>query len=282
MKCLRINKKKFDHNEGFDCPICDWRKDIPRSSPRPSLAEMKEWEQAAAKLPFCPNELDLVLKINTNAEAWVASIHPFIQDRTKHTIAKCRFYLRKIEGAELFLPNEYNTMRHFAHALAPVTTTPPPLIAESKVIKKPRAKKPKPEPESDPQFPRFTPYDPVRSEDPIILPPLQQQRPLAMELSQIAPQPHQPTQPYVPKPQHVPPQPAKGTFAPPPRATFRQEEQVRQGPCCGSCDGPFVMGTHNEPLACSQCRRLHHTLCIGKYGGRLYPASVWYLPRLLC
>src|SRR5271167_4743484 len=57
MKCLKINKKKFDQNEGWDCPICDWRKEIPRSSTRPSLPELKDWVQAAETLPFRPDEL---------------------------------------------------------------------------------------------------------------------------------------------------------------------------------------------------------------------------------
>src|ERR1700738_324461 len=98
MKCLRLNKKKFDHDEGWDCPICDWRKDIPRSSPRPSLSELKDWQISAHKLPFRPDELVHVTKLIAGAEAWVASIQPFIHNKQKHTISKCRFYLRKIEG----------------------------------------------------------------------------------------------------------------------------------------------------------------------------------------
>jgi hypothetical protein len=289
MKCLRINKKKFDQNEGWDCPICDWHKDIPRSTPRPSLSELTGWEESAMTLPFQPDELALVMKITATAKAWVASIQPFIQDRQRHTISRCRFYLRKMEGAEVFLPNEYNLMRHFAHALAPVTATPPPVVAESKVIKKPRAKKPKPDaPQHDPDHRQFSPYDPHRPAD-IRMPQRIEQkiekRPLAMELSQIAPQPHQPTHSFVP---NVPrlssvaiPQPPKGTFAPPSRTndTPLLERQVQN---CGSCHGEFIRGERNEPLACSQCRRLHHTQCIGKYGGRLYPAFVWYVILMPC
>ena len=82
----------------------------------------------------------------TLAEAWVASIQPILESGQTLSISKCRFYLRKIEGAEIFLPNEYNFFRRSAHALAPLTSTPPPLVAESRVIKKPRPKKPKQEP----------------------------------------------------------------------------------------------------------------------------------------
>src|SRR5438552_1758957 len=106
MKCLKINKKKFDHNEGWDCPICDWRKEIPRSCARPSLSELKEWAHAAESLPFCPEELSIVNKNVALAEAWVASIQPILQSIQTLSISKCRFYLRKIEGAEVFLPTE--------------------------------------------------------------------------------------------------------------------------------------------------------------------------------
>src|SRR5208282_3557512 len=161
MKCLKINKKKFDQNEGWDCPICDWRKEIPRSSTRPSLPDLKDWVQAAETLPFRPDELSIVSKNIALAEAWVASIQPITQSGQTLSIEKCRFYLRKIEGAEVFLPNEYNFFRRAAHSLAPLTSTPPPLVAESKVVKKPRTKKPRPEttvPSQDPnaQIPRFS------------------------------------------------------------------------------------------------------------------------------
>jgi hypothetical protein len=52
----------------------------------------------------------------------------------------------------------------------------------------------------------------------------------------------------------------------------------RPAPICGACHNPFVSGAHNEPKACSQCHRLHHLQCIGKYGGRIYPSMVWYVP----
>src|SRR5271170_3150193 len=130
MKCLKINKKKFDQNEGWDCHICDWRKEIPRSSTRPSLAELKEWVQSAETLPFRPEELSIVTQNVTLAEAWIQSIQPVLSQTL--SINMCRFYLRKIEGAEVFLPQEYNFFRRTAHSLAPLTSTPPPLIADSK------------------------------------------------------------------------------------------------------------------------------------------------------
>lgn len=291
MKCLKINKKKFDQNEGWDCPICDWRKEIPRSSTRPSLPELKDWVQAAETLPFRPDELSIVTKNVTLAEAWVASIQPIMQSGQTLSIEKCRFYLRKIEGAEVFLPNEYNFFRRAAHFLAPLTSTPPPLVAESKVSKKPRTKKPKPETTVPPQDPnahigRFSmrpQYDPHPAEQRIL--PAQRFEHISTD--------HHPPQPYQHSRKHqymqYPPNPAssiqtlppKGIFAPPQAfpVPYRPEGHraavEQMAPQCGSCKAPFIPGTHNEPLTCSQCQRLHHTVCIGKYGGRLYPTFVW-------
>ena len=287
MKCLKINKKKFDQNEGWDCPICDWRKEIPRSSTRPSLPELKDWVQAAETLPFRPDELSIVSKNVALAEAWVASIQPIIQSGQTLSIEKCRFYLRKIEGAEVFLPNEYNLFRRAAHSLAPLTSTPPPLVAESKAVKKPRTKKPKPENtlssrDGNAQIPRFSmrpQYDAHSSEQRIL--PAQRFGQISMDHQ---PQQYQHSHPQSYTPYPVPSMktlPPKGVFAPPQAfpAPYRSDghrapvEQMAS--VCGSCSCPFIAGTHNEPVRCSQCQRRHHTVCIGKYGGRLYPTFVW-------
>lgn len=273
-----MNKKKFDQNEGWDCPICDWRKEISRTSTRPNLIELKEWVAAAETLPFCPDELVIVRKIIALADAWVASIEPVLQNKELSSLSNCRFYLRKIEGAEVFLPAHYNFFRQTAHALAPMTVTPPPLAAESRVIKKPRPKKPKLEnittlsdrDSSTSRFSMRSPYEAHPTEQRIL--PAHRVDPMSME----------------PRPQtclnrpHVPSMPPKGTFAPPQivSPSYRSEERRPQSidcisPVCGSCKNPFVPGTHNEPLACCQCQKLHHTVCIGKYGGRLYPTFVW-------
>jgi hypothetical protein len=285
MKCLRINKKKFDQNEGWDCPICDWHKEIPRSASRPSLKELKEWVKSADDLPFLPDELAVVKKIIEGAEAWISSIQPFIRGEppATHSLSKCRFYLRKLEGAEIFLPREYNLFRRAAHTLSGLTTSPPPLIPESRLIKK-RTKKPKPEtfprPLQLPQFSMRQPYEP-QSQEQRILPAHR------ATLEQTASKPYQQDHRYPSYPSHsvptlqLPPQPPKGVFAPPHVQTNYIREEHHKPPeravrKCGSCKRPFVSELP-VPLDCTQCHRPHHALCIAKYGGRLYPAFVWYV-----
>src|SRR5579859_5058762 len=302
MKCLKINKKKFDQNEGWDCPICDWKKEIPRSSTRPTLSQLKEWVDLAAPLPFLPEELRTVNQIIAGADAWVASIQPLLQAGQIRSISKCRFYLRKIEGAEVFLPNEYNFFRQAAHQLAPLTSTPPPVIEESKSLKKTKPRKPKlesighqaPHPHQQ-QAPRFSirpSYDPHHQEQQRILPAQGPPRQLPLEHPQQAPPQAYQSQPRFLSydPASVPilnSQPPKGMFAPPPQQGFPSQNPTKENrrlsdhlgerpaPTCGCCHRDFISGAHNEPKNCSQCHRLYHLQCIGKYGGRIYPSMVW-------
>ena len=285
MKCLKISKKKFDQNEGWDCPICDWRRGISRPTNRPTLSDLKEWIVAAEGLPFRPEELHIVNENIDLIDEWVTSIRPVLANPQFLTINKCRFYLRKIEGGEVFLPAEYNVFRHTAHLLAPTSSTPPPLAAETKMTRKPRTKRPKLENVASSQERpphRFGPrYDP----EPRLL---AAQRFLPMQTELPKPPLYansQTPQPYHPNaglPMHS--LPPKGMFMPPQQqilpSAFRGEErgppvQERSSSICASCNSRFIPGKHNEPLSCSQCGRLHHTKCIGIHGGRLYPAFVW-------
>src|SRR5277367_1030107 len=287
MKCLKISKKKFDHNEGWDCPICDWRKGISRATTRPTLSDLKEWVGFAETLPFRPDELQVTAKNIDLIEAWVASILPVLENPQSLTINKCRFYLRKIEGGEIFLPAEYNLFRRTAHSLAPTSSTPPPLAAETKVSKKLRTKKPKLEIVASAQERDSHRFGPRFDPEPRLLP-AQRFPPMQTDLSQ--PRPYANSQPYPSyHPNAGPPMhslPLKGIFMPPQQQIlplpFRGEEQrpppvqERLQPICGSCNNHFILGTHNKPLSCVQCSRLHHTICISKYGGRLYPEFIWY------
>ena len=52
-----------------------------------------------------------------------------------------RFYLRKLEGAEILLSNEINFFRQELHKWAPVAPTPPPILQVSLSTRKPRPTK---------------------------------------------------------------------------------------------------------------------------------------------
>ena len=303
MKCLKINRKKFDHTEGWDCPICDWHKEIPRTAARPSLTELKEWSEQAETLPFRPDEVTIVNRIVALAETWIGSIRPILLGLQSPSLDACRLYLRKMEGAEVFLPTEYNFFRKTAHAIAPISATPPPLVSErSTGSKKPkeRIKKPKMETvmaqkafEDKPRLSLYARHDPHVEQR--ILPArnyfLMSDFPPATSYEPSYPYPHpqrqEPVaqQPIVsPRLQH---QPIKGTFPPPnllpplPGMEPRQAappppppSQLAPTSICATCKRAFSTAGHNQPITCTQCQKLHHTLCIATEG-RIYPAMVW-------
>lgn len=60
---------------------------------------------------------------------------------TPHELSEQRFYLRKIEGADVLLTDETNFLRAELHKWAPVAPEPPPMIQTSLSTRKPRPTK---------------------------------------------------------------------------------------------------------------------------------------------
>ena len=60
---------------------------------------------------------------------------------TPEDVTTQRFYLRKIEGADILLAHETNFFRQELHKWAPVAPEAPPILAESKSTRKPRPTK---------------------------------------------------------------------------------------------------------------------------------------------
>ncbi|KAF8859961.1 PLU-1-domain-containing protein [Acephala macrosclerotiorum] len=142
-KCLRIAEGKFK-DEKYTCPICDWRVKIPRDAAKPKLEDLQAWKNEIPLLPFQPDEEDILAKIIDNAQEFRNHLSPFCNP-TMSTADECetqRFYLRKIEGAEILLAFETNFFRQELHKWSPVTTEPPPLLLEKpKSTRKPRPTK---------------------------------------------------------------------------------------------------------------------------------------------
>lgn len=127
----------------YTCPICDWRLKIPRDAARPRLEDLVEWYDEIPNLPFQPEEEELLEKIIANAQQFrnhvAAYCNPVLS--TRNEAETQRFYLRKIEGAEILLANETNFFRQELHKWSPVAPQPPPIIEVSKSTRKPRPTK---------------------------------------------------------------------------------------------------------------------------------------------
>ncbi|KAH7033517.1 PLU-1-like protein [Microdochium trichocladiopsis] len=142
-KCLKIARGKLKEDEKYTCPICDWRIKIPRDAARPKLEDLMAWQDEIATLPFQPEEEETLRKIIDNAQDFRNHIAGFCNPvlGTASEADTQRFYLRKIEGAEILLSYETNFFRQELHKWSPVAPEPPPVLEVSKSTRKPRPTK---------------------------------------------------------------------------------------------------------------------------------------------
>ncbi|KAK3308536.1 PLU-1-like protein-domain-containing protein [Chaetomium strumarium] len=142
-KCLKIARGKVKEDDKYTCPICDWRVKIPRDAARPKLEDLIAWQEEIPNLPFQPEEEEVLKKIIDNATEFRNHIASYCNPilATASEAETQRFYLRKIEGAEILLAYETNFFRQELHKWAPVAPEPPPVMEMSKSTRKPRPTK---------------------------------------------------------------------------------------------------------------------------------------------
>jgi histone demethylase JARID1 len=140
---LKIARGKVKDDEKYTCPICDWRVRIPRDAARPKLEDLQSWQDEIPNLPFQPEEEEILAKIIDNAQEFRNHVAPFCNPvmATVEEVETQRFYLRKIEGAEILLAYETNFFRQELHKYSPVASEPPPILEASKSTRKPRPTK---------------------------------------------------------------------------------------------------------------------------------------------
>ena len=102
-----------------------------------------EWREEIQDLPFQPEEEDILNEIIEQATKFREFVRPFINPvvSSSEELSTHRFYLRKIEGAEILLTSETNFFRQEVHRWAPVAPEAPPVLRESLSTRKPRPTK---------------------------------------------------------------------------------------------------------------------------------------------
>ncbi|KAI0407409.1 PLU-1-domain-containing protein [Xylaria palmicola] len=142
-KCLKIARGKVKEDDKYTCPICDWRVKIPRDAARPKLEDLIAWQEEIPNLPFQPEEEEVLKKIIDKAQEFRRHIAGICTPgvTTASEADTQRFYLRKIEGAEILLSYETNFFRQELHKWSPVAPEPPPVLEVSKSTRKPRPTK---------------------------------------------------------------------------------------------------------------------------------------------
>lgn len=142
-KCFKLARGKVKEDDRYTCPICDWRVKIPRDATRPKLDDLLAWQDEIPSLPFQPEEeetLESIIDHGSKFRDYVARhINPVMSSPDELTTQ--RFYLRKLEGADILLAEEINFFRQELHKWAPVAPTPPPPISVSLSTRKPRPTK---------------------------------------------------------------------------------------------------------------------------------------------
>ena len=130
-------------DDKYTCPICDYRVKIPRDATRPKLEDLQTWQDEICTLPFQPEEeetLESLIDHGTRFRDYVKKyINPLMSSPDELTTQ--RFYLRKLEGAEILLSEEINFFRQELHRWAPVAPAPPPILQVSLSTRKPRPTK---------------------------------------------------------------------------------------------------------------------------------------------
>jgi len=140
---LKIARGKVKEDDKYTCPVCDWRVKIPRDAARPRLEELQSWQSELETLPFQPEEEETLTSIIDTAQAFRDSIRPYCTHigLAGEEVVNLRFYLRKVEGADILLSFETNFLRQELHKWAPVAPEPPPIIEASGSTRKPRPTK---------------------------------------------------------------------------------------------------------------------------------------------
>lgn len=142
-RCLKIARGKVKEDDKYTCPICDYREKIPRDAARPKLEDLISLTDEITHLPFQPEEEEVLNNIIDNAQTFRDRIarycNPLVS--TEAEIETQRFYLRKLEGAEVLLSHETNFFRQELHKWCPVAPVPPPILEVSLSTRKPRPTK---------------------------------------------------------------------------------------------------------------------------------------------
>ena len=142
-KCMKIARGKVKEFDKYTCPICDWRVKIPRDAARPRLEDLLDWQAEISSLPFQPDEEECLSRIINQAQDFrdFIRMHTNPAMTTQEEVPTQRFYLRKIEGAEILLSWETNFFRQELHKWAPVAPEAPPVLEVSLSTRKPRPTK---------------------------------------------------------------------------------------------------------------------------------------------
>lgn len=96
-------------------------------------------------MPFQPDEEECLSSIIDTAQDFRNFVRPYVNPdnfvNTHEEVPTQRFYLRKIEGADILLTHETNFLRQELYRFVPIAPEPPPILEASLSTRKPRPTK---------------------------------------------------------------------------------------------------------------------------------------------
>lgn len=112
---------------------------IPRIATRPKLKDLIALFNKIPSLPFQPEEEEILQQIIDNAQNFRNKIAQYCNPllSTEAEVETQRFFLRKLEGAEILLTHETNFFRQNLHKWCPVAPEAPPMLQVSLSTRKP-------------------------------------------------------------------------------------------------------------------------------------------------
>jgi hypothetical protein len=103
--CLKITKREA-RKLTYICPICDLSKPVPRKGAFPSIDQLESIVLAARTLNFVPTELPLLDQILSSVRNLQYAAQQYLMKNQFHKtdVSVIKFYLRKLEGCDIMLP----------------------------------------------------------------------------------------------------------------------------------------------------------------------------------
>ncbi|KAK7206142.1 PLU-1-like protein-domain-containing protein [Myxozyma melibiosi] len=120
-RCLKIPRGSLKDKEHYYCLLCDSRQVINRDYLRPTLEALEDWLKSASALGFIPEEFAHVKTLVEEAQRFRATLSPMIRPGHAYQAADIpilRFYLRKLEGSDVYLAEETQFLQRILNELA--------------------------------------------------------------------------------------------------------------------------------------------------------------------
>jgi histone demethylase JARID1 len=112
--CVKIAKRRLNHNEAYTCPVCDPASDFVHLSRRPKLEDLADVMEDAKSLRFVPESYPVLQKMIMAMEAYRQELRIFCRSKPVlevEDLDRIKQYLRELLGLPIALDDETEFLR---------------------------------------------------------------------------------------------------------------------------------------------------------------------------